>query len=113
MTISARMQLAAIVPRVGTIQIGPYAALTGELGNGLIGNPIFSPQHVRDHILSALKIGLDKRGRSRSDPEVLGQRFAIIDDDLTAAYRIGADAMMFSIWARIYYDDIFAADGFS
>jgi hypothetical protein len=112
MTNSARMQLAAIAPSVGTIQIGSCAVLTGELGNGLICNPIFSPQHVRGHILSAPKIGLDQAGRSRSDAGVLGQRFAVIDDDLTTAYRIGAGAMMFSIWARIY-DDIFAADGFS
>ncbi|MCZ6719731.1 MAG: LLM class flavin-dependent oxidoreductase [Gammaproteobacteria bacterium] len=96
--------IAAVKPRM--------VALTGELGNGLIGNPLFSPQHVRDLILPALKTGLDKAGRSRSDVEVLGQCFAIIDDDLSTAYRIGAGAMMFSIWARMY-DDIFAAHGFS
>ena len=78
----------------------------------MIGNPVFSPRQVRDHILPALKTGLDKAGRSRSDVEVLGQCFAIIDDDLTTAYRIGAGAMMFSIWARIY-DEVFAAYGFS
>ena len=35
-----------------------------------------------------------------------------LDDDLTTAYRIGAGAMMFSVWARIY-DEVFAAHGFS
>ncbi|MBI3796247.1 MAG: hypothetical protein HY268_04655, partial [Deltaproteobacteria bacterium] len=38
--------------------------------------------------------------------------FAVIDDDLSTAYRIGAGAMLFSIWAAIY-DDIFAAHGFA
>ena len=59
--------------------------MTGELGKGLIGNPISSHQQVRDHILSALKKGLDKVGRGRSDADVLVQRFAIIDDDIFAA----------------------------
>ncbi len=37
---------------------------------------------------------------------------AVIEEDLSTAYRIGAGAMMFSVWARIY-DDIFAAHGFA
>ena len=95
--------IAAVKPRM--------AALTGELGDGLIGNPMFSPQHVRENILPPLKTGLDKAGRNRSDVEVLGQCFVVIDDDLATAHRIGAGAMLFSIWARIY-DDIFIAHGF-
>jgi hypothetical protein len=35
----------------------------------------------------------------------------VIEDDVATAYRIGAGAMLFSIWASIY-DDIFAAHGF-
>lgn len=100
----APIYIAAVKPRM--------AALTGELGDGLIGNPMFSPRHVRENILPPLKTGLDKAGRSRSAIEVLGQCFVVIDDDLTTAYRIGAGAMMFSIWARIY-DDIFIAHGFA
>ena len=73
---------------------------------------MFSPQHVRENILPPLKTGLDKAGRSRSDVEVLGQCFVVIDNDLTTAHRVGAGAMLFSIWARIY-DDIFIAHGFS
>ena len=96
--------VAAVKPRM--------AALTGELGDGLIGNPMFSPQHVRENILPPLKTGLDRAGRSRSDVEVLGQCFVVIDDDLATAHRVGAGAMLFSIWARIY-DDIFVAHGFS
>jgi len=52
------------------------AVLKGELRDGLIGKPVFSPRHVRGHILPALKTGLDKAGRSRSDVEVLRQCFA-------------------------------------
>ncbi len=98
------LYVAAVKPRM--------AALTGELGDGLIGNPMFSPQHVRENILPPLKTGLDRAGRSRSDVEVLGQCFVVIDDDLATAQRVGAGAMLFSIWARIY-DDIFAAHGFT
>ena len=96
--------VAAVKPRM--------AALTGEMGDGLIGNPMFSPQHVRDNILPPLKRGLDKAGRDRGEVEVLGQCFVVIDDDLATARRVGAGAMLFSIWARIY-DDIFAAHGFA
>lgn len=98
------LYVAAVKPKM--------AALTGELGDGLIGNPMFSPKHVRENIVPALQAGLNKAGRKRSDIEVLGQCFAIIEDDLTTAYRIGAGAMLFSIWAAIY-DDIFAAHGFA
>ncbi len=96
--------IAAVKPRM--------AAMTGELCDGLIGNPLFSPQHVQENILPPLKTGLDRAGRDRSAIEVLGQCFAIIDQDLAAAYRIAAGAMLFSIWAGAY-DEIFAAHGFS
>jgi probable F420-dependent oxidoreductase len=97
------LYIAAVKPKM--------AALTGELADGLVGNPMFSPQHVRENILPGLQAGLNKAGRKRSDVEVLGQCFAVIDDDLSTARRVGAGAMMFSIWAAIY-DDIFAAHGF-
>lgn len=96
--------VAAVKPRMAT--------LTGELGDGLIGNPMFSPQHVREHILPPLKRGLDQAGRSRGAVEVLGQCFVVIDDDLATARRLAAGAMLFSIRARIY-DDIFTAHGFA
>jgi hypothetical protein len=73
---------------------------------------MFSPHHVREHIVPGLQIGLNKAGRKRSDLELLGQCFAVIEDDLVTAYRLGAGALSFSIWARIY-DDIFAAHGFA
>ena len=88
------------------------AALTGELADGLVGNPMFSPHHVREQIVPGLQVGLGKAGRKRSDVEILGQCFTVIEDDLQTAYRIGAGAMLFSIWASIY-DDIFAAHGFA
>ncbi len=96
--------IAAVKPRM--------AALTGEIADGLVGNPMFSPKHVGDNIVPGLATGLRKVGRRRSDVEVLGQCFAVVDDDLATAYRVGAGAMLFSIWAMIY-DDIFAAHGFA
>lgn len=96
--------LAAVKPRM--------AALTGELADGLVGNPMFSPKYIADTIVPNLAAGLRKAGRQRSDIEVLGQCFAVVDDDLATAYRVGAGAMLFSIWAMIY-DDIFAAHGFA
>ena len=90
--------VAAVKPRM--------AALTGEVADGLVGNPMFSAKHVGDNILPNLAAGLRKAGRQRADVEVLGQCFAVLDDDLATAYRIGAGAMLFSIWAMIY-DDIF------
>lgn len=98
------LYIAAVKPKM--------AMLTGEMADGLVGNPMFSPQHVRENILPALQVGLDKAERKRSDVEVLGQCFAVVENDLATAYRIGAGAMMFSIWAYIY-DDIFAAHGFA
>ena len=96
--------IAAVKPRM--------AALTGEIADGLVGNPMFSPKHVGDNIVPGLATGLRKVGRQRSDVEVLGQCFAVVDDDLATAYRVGAGAMLFSVWAMIY-DDIFAAHGFA
>ncbi len=96
--------LAAVKPRM--------AALTGEIADGLVGNPMFSPQHVADTIVPHLAAGLRTAGRQRSDIEVLGQCFAVVDNDLATAYRVGAGAMLFSIRALIY-DDIFAAHGFA
>ncbi len=98
------LYIAAVKPRM--------AELTGELADGLVGNPMFSPKHVREVILPPLQAGLSKAGRKRSDVEILGQCFTVIEDDLSTAYRIGAGAMLFSIWARIY-DDIFTAHGFT
>jgi len=98
------LYVAAVKPRMAT--------LTGELADGLVGNPMFSPKHVSENILSPLRVGLEKARRQRSDIEVLGQCFTVIEDDLATAYRIGAGAMLFSIWANIY-DDIFAAHGFA
>lgn len=98
------LYLAAVKPQM--------ARLTGELGDGLIGNPMFSPQHVRENIVPPLQVGLNKAGRKRTDLEVLGQCFTVVDDDLATAYRIGAGAMVFSVWALIY-DDIFIAHGFA
>jgi probable F420-dependent oxidoreductase len=98
------LYIAAVKPKM--------AALTGELADGLVGNPMFSPHHVREQIVPSLQAGLNKAGRQRSDLELLGQCFAVIEDDLVTAYRIGAGALLFSIWASIY-DDIFAAHGFA
>ncbi len=96
--------VAAVKPKMAT--------LTGELADGLVGNPMFSPKHVRENILPSLETGLRKAGRQRSAVEVLGQCFTVVDDDLATAYRVAAGAMLFSIWAMIY-DDIFTAHGFA
>jgi probable F420-dependent oxidoreductase len=95
--------LAAVFPRM--------AALACELADGIIGNPMYSPRHVRDVILPAVTRGLERAGRRRTDVELLGQCFTVIDDDLATARRVAAGALLFSVWARIY-DPIFAAHGF-
>jgi alkanesulfonate monooxygenase SsuD/methylene tetrahydromethanopterin reductase-like flavin-dependent oxidoreductase (luciferase family) len=87
------------------------AALAGAVADGLIGNPLFSPRHLGEVVLPALGRGLSRAGRRRSDVEVLGQCFAVIEDDTATAYRAGAGALLFSIWGRIY-DGVFAAHGF-
>lgn len=87
------------------------SALAGEVADGLIGNPLFSVQHLNEIVLPGLGTGLAKAGRDRADVELLGQCFTVIDDDLGAARRVAAGALLFSIWARIY-DPIFAAHGF-
>lgn len=87
------------------------SALAGEVADGLIGNPLFSVQHLKQIVLPGLASGLLKSGRKRAEVELLGQCFAVIDEDLQAARRVGAGALLFSIWARIY-DPIFEAHGF-
>lgn len=95
--------VAAVFPRM--------AALAGELADGIIGNPMYAPRHVRDVVLPAVTKGLERAGRRRADVELLGQCFTVIDDDLATARRVAAGALLFSVWARIY-DPIFAAHGF-
>ena len=87
------------------------AALAGEVADGLIGNPLFSVQHLKEIVLPGLASGLAKSGRDRVEVELLGQCFTVIDEDLQAARRVGAGALLFSIWARTY-DPFFEAHGF-
>jgi len=95
--------IAAVKPKM--------AQLTGELADGLIGNPMFSPRHVRENVLPAVSSGLKTSNRDRAGFEILGQCFTVIDNDLATAYRVAARTFLFSIWARIY-DDIMTAEGF-
>jgi probable F420-dependent oxidoreductase len=87
------------------------SALAGELADGLIGNPLFSPRHLREVVAPAVRAGLGKSGRERSEVEILGQCFTVIEGDQRRAHRIGAGALLFSIWARIY-DGVFESHGF-
>ncbi len=96
--------LAAVGPRM--------SALAAEVAEGLVGNPLFSPQHLREVVAPAVTRGMEKSGRSRADFELLGQCFTVIDDDLETATRVAARALLFSVWARIY-DGVFADHGFA
>jgi alkanesulfonate monooxygenase SsuD/methylene tetrahydromethanopterin reductase-like flavin-dependent oxidoreductase (luciferase family) len=95
--------IAAVKPKM--------VALAAERAEGLIGNPLFSPRYLRDVVVPAVREGIMRSGRHRQTFEVLGQCFTVIENDQATAYRIGASAMLFSIWARIY-DAIFVAHGF-
>ncbi len=87
------------------------ARLAGEVADGLIGNPLFSVQHVRDVVAPAVAEGLARANRSRADLELMGQCFTVIEEDPDTAYEVAARALLFSIWARIY-DPVFSAHGF-
>jgi probable F420-dependent oxidoreductase len=87
------------------------AFLVGEMADGLVGSPLFSPRYLREFILPAVGEGLKKSARTRDQVEVLGQCVTIIEDDLAIAYRVARGMMLFQIWARIY-DSLFEFHGF-
>ena len=116
LTNSALIQLATLAPGLGSIKIGSGVPLAFN------HNPVmlaFLAMHLdfpsQDKFILGLEVAHQNRnknwyaGRDEGKPvsqmreyiEVLGQYFALIDDDLTTAYCIGARATMFSICARI------------
>jgi len=49
---------------------GAMVRLGGEVGDGLIGHPIWSVQWAKSTVPKQLKVGLDRNGRGRSDIHV-------------------------------------------
>lgn len=90
---------------------GPLVQLAAEIGDGVLGHPIWSIKWVTQKIPDSLKKGLDRGGKQRSDIEFNvwlwvatnnDRKEAINDAKATVAFYAGVEQ----------YEDFFAAHGF-
>lgn len=72
------IQIAAVQPRM--LQI------VGEVGDGLVGHPIFTVPYIKEVVAPAVQRGLDKSGRKREDFELNSYVICSINDDRKKAY---------------------------
>jgi probable F420-dependent oxidoreductase len=90
---------------------GAMTRLGAEIGDGIIGHPIWSIDWLRTSIADQMKVGLDRAGRKRSDIELncwfwmtpnIDPRQSVEDARACVAFYAGIEQ----------YEDYFAAHGF-
>ncbi len=76
-----RTQIPIYIPAVMTAA----CEMAGEIGDGLLGHPLWNDQWIHEQTGPALKRGLDKAGRGRDAITLNLQMFVAINDDRRAA----------------------------
>ena len=86
--------------------------LCGEVADGILGHPVWSPHWISTEVPAALERGLARAGRKRDDVVVCPMVRIAIDDDVDRAI---ADAKLgLPMYASLaQYDSYFAAHGFA
>jgi alkanesulfonate monooxygenase SsuD/methylene tetrahydromethanopterin reductase-like flavin-dependent oxidoreductase (luciferase family) len=89
----------------------PLISLAAEIGDGVMGHPIWSVDWATQRIPAAIKRGLDRGGKQRSDIEVnLGFCVAINNDRAEAINDARPTVAFYGGAAQ--YEEFFAAHGF-
>jgi probable F420-dependent oxidoreductase len=89
----------------------PLISLAAEIGDGVMGHPIWSIPWAVEKIPPALKKGLDRAGKSRSDVEFNIWLWVAINSDHKQAVEDGRATVAFYAGAE-QYEEFFAAHGF-
>jgi probable F420-dependent oxidoreductase len=90
---------------------GPLVSLAAEIGDGVIGHPIWSVQWATDNIPASLKRGLERGGKQRSDVEFNTWFWVAVNNDRAEAINDSRATVAFYAGAE-QYEEYFAAHGF-
>lgn len=89
----------------------PLVSLAAEIGDGVMGHPIWSIPWALEKIPPALRKGLDRAGKARSDIEFNIWLWVAINNDRKQAVEDGRATVAFYAGAE-QYEEFFAAHGF-
>ncbi len=90
---------------------GPLVSVGAEIGDGVIGHPMWSVQWATTKMADALKKGLGRAGKQRADVEFSLWPWVAISNDRAAAVNDARPTVAF--YAGIeQYEEYFAAHGF-
>jgi probable F420-dependent oxidoreductase len=90
---------------------GPLISLAAEIGDGVIGHPIWSIDWLTTRIPRSLDIGLRRAGKQRSDIEFNAWLFVAVNSDRAQAIN-DARATVAFYGGIAQYEEYFAAHGF-
>jgi len=90
---------------------GPLIALGAEIGDGVLGHPIWSVRWCTERIPGYLKTGLERGGKKRSDIEFNAWFWVAVSNDRKQAIEDSRATVAFYAGAE-QYEEYFAAHGF-
>ena len=90
---------------------GPLVSMAAEIADGVLGHPIWSIKWVTEKIPEALKRGLDRGGKQRSDIEFNVWLWTAIANDRKEAVNDAKGTVAFYAGVE-QYEEFFAAHGF-
>ena len=90
---------------------GPLISLAAEIADGVMGHPIWSVQWATTKMTDALKKGLQRAGKQRSDVEFNLWPWVAISNDKKEAINDGRATVAFYAGVE-QYEEYFAAHGF-
>jgi probable F420-dependent oxidoreductase len=89
----------------------PLVSLAVEIGDGVMGHPIWSVQWTTTEVPRAIEKGLKRARKRRSDIEVQGGLYVAVSNDPAEALNDARATAAFYAGAR-QYEEYFAAHGF-
>jgi probable F420-dependent oxidoreductase len=89
----------------------PLVSLAAEIGDGVMGHPIWSVDWTTKKVPQAIERGLKRAGKQRSDIEVQGGLYVAVNNDRAEAVNDARATTAFYAGAQ-QYEEYFAAHGF-
>ena len=90
---------------------GPLVSVAAEIADGVIGHPMWSVRWATNEMATALKKGLDRAGKQRSQVEVSLWPWIAVSNDRAAAINDSRPTIAF-YGGMQQYEEYFAAHGF-